>query len=215
MCVMGLLEWHQNFWLKGTTVTEQFRVHGGVGDGSLDEDCFIFCTSLYGAMIVCISCLKIRHLFMKQPTSEKWLTSFASWRAFFRSLVVSWGPSTCQDIPRLLLHWPLSVVQIHTKLTQQHESQELLDYKTPPYLQKSISWNMKGCDSVPCFILLAGESPELLQAKAAANSMSEPWTTLEDNRYSVRTQHIIFSLYIALCFGLNNPTSGWYRLNFK
>jgi len=100
------------------------------------------------------------------------------------------------------------MVQVHPKLTQQHESQELLDYKTAPYLQKSISWNMMGCDSVPYFILLAAESPELLQAKAAANSHSEPWTTLEDNRYSVRTQHIIFSLYIALCFGLNNPTSG-------
>jgi len=47
--MLELLEWLQNFWLKGTTVTEQFRVYIGVGDGSLDEDCFIFCMSLYGA----------------------------------------------------------------------------------------------------------------------------------------------------------------------
>jgi hypothetical protein len=45
-------------------------------------------------------------------------------------------------------------------------------------------------DSVMYFILLAEESPELLQAKAAANSHSEPLTTLEDNRSTVRTQHI-------------------------
>jgi len=82
---------------------------GGGGDWSLDEDCFVLCMSLhmslYGAMVVSISCLKITHLSMKWPTSEKWLTtSFASRRALFWSLVVSWGLSTtCQNTPHLLI----------------------------------------------------------------------------------------------------------------
>jgi len=102
---MFLLEWWQCSWLKVVRILRWCRVHGRGGDKRLSKErsecnwfpffCMSLYTSLYGAMTASFSQLNIRNLFIKWPTSKKWLTnSCAIWSPCIRALVVSQGLCT-------------------------------------------------------------------------------------------------------------------------
>jgi hypothetical protein len=60
MCV-GFSGMTSKLWLKGNTVTEQFRVYGGVGDESLDELLHL----LHVLIHVLVWCYDSQHLMLK------------------------------------------------------------------------------------------------------------------------------------------------------
>lgn len=146
-----LLEWWQCSWLKVVRMIKWCRMPGGGGDRRLSKKrgelnyfpffCMSLHTSLYGVMTASLSCLNIRNLFIKWPTSKKLLTnSSAIWRPSFRVLSAVWDP----------------------QLTQQYESQELPGHQ-PSWNLGILLLELHGLWlDVLYFILLAGESLEVI-----------------------------------------------------
>ena len=194
ICVLGLAEWHQNFgwkvtqWLNSLECMVEWEMKALM-------NCFIFCmslyTSLYGAMIVSTLCLNIRHQSMKWQTSKIWLTKlFASWRAFFTSLVVKSAEASPWHVRTVLILCFTEHCQWFKFILSSLGTMTVKNFPTISLLK--ISKNSSPgtwWDNVTVFRIsscwLGGP-----RTASRQSCFQHPLTTSEDNRSLVKIQHV-------------------------